>query len=1019
MSSQKLFKNSVLQNGKYKIIESIGQGGFGITYLAEHLELQKNVAIKECFVNQWCRRNNQNVDVGEENLRNFEEFKSKFLIEAQILAKFDHKNIVKVSDYFVENNTAYFVMEYIDGNSLLTIIKNEGKFDEVKAVELIIKVSTAVDFLHQKSILHRDIKPDNIIIKHDNDPVLVDFGAAREVAGTKLQHTIIQTPGYAPIEQSDKYSPKGFYIDIYSIAATLYHLVTGERPVPANERITKDNLKDPRLISPELSTRLTEVILKAMAVKYTNRYQSVGEFIFALTHDIKNISFDLSESELTKHQKKAFREIENFFKNSDERIFILKGLSNSGKSFVVKQLLIYLQSLNIGTTLLASTSKIAESIRIQNKYDRVTSLYTLIYNFNESNTSVDTNANINIEESNNFETIEKIHYGYKSNYDDPSMVYIVDNAELLSDDYTSFELIEFGTGKLLEDFITYSEIKEASNNRKIIFVGDDKQLLRGDQNLSSLSTNHIKGTYGVSVKTFKLNEQIYDSSLTTINSNILNLRMNLEASIFNNLNLYFDDTTFTELNEESFISHYVLLSPKDTIILEHTNKQAKKINEQVRRLLGREKYLSKGDRVVLHNNISVIDDFNQSFHFANGEYAEVVEINNEEKYSVSKKKVDLTFRNIRLKFENNEKEINALIIENFFLSDSSDLNKDELIALHILANQNFSNLTNHEKFEILKSISFAKGITELSEFENKLNFEQKDFNRFLSSKKVLRDIRKFYLRKDYYLNAAKIRYGYCITCHRSQGFKWPNVIINCENNLSKTNENYFRWLYTAFTRTSAKLFLINPPSISPMMKLKLSENANIPISSNIDVLLIPENYVDINRVQNEIKFSEDRPHLIAFYKILLESLKEHCKVVNIDHNNYQECYYIKVVDTIYKFRFGYNGKFHFKKPKSKVTLENEIINSIFDGKTITQFPDNFLQSFYEILSTHLLEIGIRVQSIEHNNNSETYSIVRGIEILNCIFYYTSDQFFTTVQILQANSTKLIDEFKTIINTKLK
>lgn len=1019
MINQDLSQNSVLQNAKYLIINSIGQGGFGITYLAEHVELKKRVAIKECFVKQWCRRRNQNVDVGVENLINFQGFKSKFLIEAQTLAKFDHKNIVRVSDYFEENETAYFVMEYVEGESLQKIIEKQGKLEQKRAVELIIKISESVKFLHKKGILHRDIKPDNIIIKNSDEPVLLDFGAAREVAGSKLQHTVIQTPGYAPIEQSDRYSPKNYSLDIYSLAATLYHMITGERPLPATQRVTTDNLKDPRLISQNISKRLAEVLLKAMAVKSTERYQSVEDFIFSLTHDSVKVTFDLSESELTDHQILAFREFEKFINNPEEKVFILKGLSNSGKSFIVKQFILYLQSFNIGATLLASTSKIAQSIKIQNKYDRVTSLYTLIYNFNESK-SVDVMGTSNsADEINNIEEIEKICYGYKNNYDDPSMVYIIDNAELLSDDYVNFELLKFGTGKLLEDLITYSEIKIGNNNRKIIFVGDNKQLLRGNQNLSSLSTKHIKDKYELNAKAFDLREQNSDSSLETINSNILDLRKSLETGVFNNINLSYDDDSCRELTEESFISHYLSLSPKDTIILEHTNKHAKKINEQVRRVLGREKYLSVGDRVVLHNNINVVDDFNQIFHFSNGEYAEVVELNSEEKYSVSKKNTELTFRNIKLKFENTEKEINVLIIKNYFLSDSTDLNKEELIALRILANQNFSNLSNQEKFNILKSISFAKGITELSEFENNLNLEQKDFNKFLSSKKVLKEIRKFYLRSDKYLSAAKIRYGYCITCHRAQGFKWPNVIVNCENNLPKTNESYFRWLYTAFTRTNANLFIINPPNISPMSKLKFSENINIPITSKIDVLLMPENYVDMNLIQKEIKFSEDRPQLIAFYKILLESLREYCKVDNIDHNNYQECYHIKVKDSIHKIRFGYNRKFHFKKPKSKVPIENEIIDSIFEGKIITQFPDNFLKCIYEILSTQLLDVGIRVQSIEHNNNSEAYTLIRGDEILNCNIYFTDDQFFTTIQILKANSAKLIDDFKTIINTKLK
>jgi serine/threonine protein kinase len=1009
---------------KYKILSVIGQGGFGITYLAQHTELHNQFAIKECFVRQWCKRDICFVCAYDNDKSKFEEFKVKFLNEAQTLARLDHKNIVRVTDYFEENNTGYFAMEFIEGDSLRKIIDRNGKSDEDFSIKLILKLSEAIEFLHQRKILHRDIKPDNIIIKADNEPVLLDFGAAREIAGTKVPHTIILTPGYAPIEQSDPNSEKGFYIDIYSIGATLYNLVTGQIPVPAQHRITEEKLIDPQIINPSISDKVRNVILKSMAILHYHRYQTINEFITAITSSIKDVTFDLEQSGLTQIQKKAFVEIERFIKSPDQKIFILTGSSNSGKSFLIKRIIDYLHSIKRSNLLLASTSRVAESLRQLNGFEKVTSLYTLVYNFSESSLFGEITQGEIVSGELEEENIEKIRYDYKKNIDDPNMVYLLDNSELVSDDSLDFELYVFGSGKLLQDFFEYSQINNNNKNRKIIFVGDDKQLLRGSKNLSSLNIQHIHESYNLELKLFELNEIFSIPGFEIINKNIFNLQNKLGKGVFNNLDIEFNNESCIHLKEEDIIPTYLSLTPKDTIILEHTNRSAKTVNEQVRKILERKGYLEIGDRVTIYNNINAVDDFNQSFHFANGEFAEVVGLYEKISEAVYRKgkqnyRIELKFRKVKMKFEATDKEVIVLINENYFLSDDKDLSSDEEIALHILANKQFNTSSNQEKIDILRTIALAKGISDLSEYENLIELDKKEFNRFLSKKKVLKHIRNYHIRKNPYLNAAKIRFGYCITCHRSQGYKWPNVIVNCDNKSTKTNDNYFRWLYTALSRTSSKLFLVNPPVIKPTINLKLSDNLEIPINAAIDLKIIPENFIDIAMLSNQDRFPEDRPQLLGFYKIVLDRIEGSLyKIKNIKHNKFQECYHIEINNQVFRVRFSYDGKFQFKKPNTANPVEGKFIEHLYRANDIQFFPNNFLRDFYLLLKSKLLNQNVEIFSVEHGNSAETYTLVRGEEILISIIYYTAEQFFTSVIIQKTNSQNILDDFKAIIETKL-
>lgn len=292
---QQLQPGTALQGGKYIINAILGQGGFGITYLATHSLLEKQVAIKEFFPKDFCEResDNTNVTLGTTNTRELvDKLKEKFLKEAKNISKLNHPNIVAIHDIFEENGTAYYIMDYIEGISLNDKIKRDGTLLEMEALELIKIIGSAIGYMHGKSMNHLDIKPANIMLRAaDNAPILIDFGLSKQYdsAGEQTSTTPVGiSHGYAPIEQ---YKPGGVstftpQTDVYALGATLYALLTGNTP-PHYTDILEDGF--PKMSS-SISPTTAAAIETAMETKKNNRPASVAEFIALLPSQSEPIS---------------------------------------------------------------------------------------------------------------------------------------------------------------------------------------------------------------------------------------------------------------------------------------------------------------------------------------------------------------------------------------------------------------------------------------------------------------------------------------------------------------------------------------------------------------------------------------------------------------------------------------------------------------------------------------------------------------------------------------------------------
>ena len=259
-----LLPNTLLQ-AKYRILSILGSGGFGITYLAEHELLGQKVAIKEFYIDGCVRNDTGGITYQSTRKEKFTDFKQRFTQEARTLARFKNTSIVKVTDIFEENGTSYFVMDFIEGNTLKQQVEDSGAISTEFAVNYALQLCEALEEVHAKDMLHRDIKPDNIMITKSGKAVLIDFGAARDfVSEVTKSNTGIHTPGYAPIEQYGQ-GELNASTDIYGLCATLYFAVTGKKPLEAIKRIPDDILKGANDENSDVPEWFACVLKKGMA----------------------------------------------------------------------------------------------------------------------------------------------------------------------------------------------------------------------------------------------------------------------------------------------------------------------------------------------------------------------------------------------------------------------------------------------------------------------------------------------------------------------------------------------------------------------------------------------------------------------------------------------------------------------------------------------------------------------------------------------------------------------------------
>lgn len=294
-------------NGKYIIGRVLGQGGFGITYLAWDHTLKIRVAVKEFFPDSIAVRQPGAAAVsltsrGAQDI--FTDGAHSFLDEARVLARFQgNLNIVGVRGFFEENRTAYFVMDYVEGTSFKSyIVDRGGKISWQEAAKVLIPVMDALEAVHLCGILHRDVTPDNIYLTKNGTVKLMDFGAARCASGEQgRSFDVFLKAGYAPIEQYSDQGEQGPYTDVYSLAAAFYAAITGFLPPDAEERAKRDTLAAPSAQGVIVPPELEAALLKGLAVRPEHRFQSMAELRTAIIRSTTAVQEDPGGKETGRH----------------------------------------------------------------------------------------------------------------------------------------------------------------------------------------------------------------------------------------------------------------------------------------------------------------------------------------------------------------------------------------------------------------------------------------------------------------------------------------------------------------------------------------------------------------------------------------------------------------------------------------------------------------------------------------------------------------------------------------------
>ena len=317
MANKTLQSGNTLQGGKYRIEKVLGQGSFGITYLASYattiegalgkMTVDIKVAIKEFFMSEVNQRNERTHGVEGSSSTIFTNYRIKFRKEAQNLASLHHPHIVQVTDVFDENNTTYYVMQYIEGMSLDSFIASKGKVSAKDTMLIAAQIGQALSYMHQRHMLHLDLKPGNIMLDKQGQVHLIDFGLSKQYDnnGEPESSTSIGmgTPGYAPIEQANRMGQSKQFqatIDVYAFGATVYKMLTGRRSDDASV-ILNEGFPFGFLQQNGVPQNMINALQRAMAPQRNARFQTVTEFVQAL-NDGRTIPYtapDLTQDDVT------------------------------------------------------------------------------------------------------------------------------------------------------------------------------------------------------------------------------------------------------------------------------------------------------------------------------------------------------------------------------------------------------------------------------------------------------------------------------------------------------------------------------------------------------------------------------------------------------------------------------------------------------------------------------------------------------------------------------------------------
>lgn len=707
---------------------------------------------------------------------------------------------------------------------------------------------------------------------------------------------------------------------------------------------------------------------------------------------------------LTGCQKETVNQIDSFLKNRNQNVFLLNGYAGTGKTFITKGITQYLERIGREFTIMAPTGKAAKVISDKTMQPACT-IHRVIYNYdNVKEYKVD-----GVEGSETYRCYAEL----KVNVDTAEAVYIVDEASMVSDRYADGEFFRFGSGYLLKDLLKFINIDHNDHNKKIIFIGDNAQLPPVGMNTSpALDASYLTDNYQLRVTSGYLTEVVRQKGNSGVLVNAAMLRASLEQNIFNKLQFELNNNDMCQLYSDSLLQTFLdtcggkIGKTGESIIIASSNRQVGEYNRLIREHFFKgQSEMAKGDKII-----SVANHYRADTSITNGEFGMISEVLSPQSELISviisvkgdngemiKRKVDLSFRNVVLGFRDDFDEpfyFEAKVIENLLYNDQPILSSDEHKALYVhFLNRN-------------------------PELKRKGN-EQK---------------LRIALMQDPYFNAFKIKFGYAITGHKAQGSEWKNVFLQCQTHQKVLTRDYFRWLYTAITRASETLYVINPPNIGLGTGMKVVGSytpKTLPVAST---QTLPSNddekdickHREISPETNALDFQSDVPQLNRLYQLVTAGVNgTGISIVDVLHYNYQERYIFKRENEQASISFSYKGNWKVSSVKSLgqggFDAELSILLAQLDGALLDLseptnevtliFSESFLEEFYKNITSQLTEDDISIIKIDSRQFCERYYFQKNSDLAVFDFWYNKSSVFTKIQPMPqlSNSTRLIDE----------
>lgn len=771
-------------------------------------------------------------------------------------------------------------------------------------------------------------------------------------------------------------------------------------------------------ISSEEREKITEVRAKEYAdvieKNHINLYPEETAAYYHLIDEFKGY-------DLTAEQQELVAQLEDFINNDSEHVFLMKGYAGTGKTFILKGVVNYLKNIGRSCSLSAPTGKATLVLREKTGHSAST-VHSMIYSLNTLN---------EYGKNQEGETF-KLVFELKDNENPSNHVYLIDESSMLSDAMANNEFIQFGSGKLLDDLMHYINLDANEHAKKVIFVGDDAQLMPVRMNHSpALSEEHFKKLYGdeFPIRSFQLTEVVRQKTDSLILKNALYIRNDLARHQLNRLTIEQDDSEVVGIKAEQFLDTYMMNCNNNmdaqTIVIASKNDLVGMYNMMIRESLYPEaKTIVPGDRIMFSKNTFI--DGHRVF---NGEFATVTAVGHVESRRIQLNKeriVDLNFRHVQVEFINeNGMRIVAptLLIEDLLTSPNAMLDADEQKALY--------------KDFYIRNTKALKSIAQQMKAENKGDESEEVHKKihFNNSHERLK-----LMMSDPYFNAVQAKYGYAITCHKAQGSEWKRVFLDCQHYNNILSVDGFKWLYTGITRATERLYLLNwwdrrADSNIEVDELKFSENQK-QLTSKLQEDCAIDTYLDFD-LTSLSSISQ------GICRMVVKTLaSQGVTVKRIASHNYHDIYQIQVDGKLEEYKIYYNGKHVIRSisPSNK-NNSNQLYNSLtvlvglliqLEGapsmeqtqsmESIVQrtvYPEpfkEFLQAYSEQLAAKLQEHHIGIKDIQCAPYRVRYAFTRGLGTITMDIIYNGKKQITKTQFIDSlcNDSDLADDIKSIL-----